>query len=151
MANPKKVEALIYKLVNSSRKKHKLSSFKRNKGLDIVARKHSFKMARVHKIWHGDGVYLAKSNIKYNGFFDFILSLFSNGTSGENVALMPLGNVIGIKGKIRTSKDVAFHLHNSWMKSPGHRQNILNSNFDKIGIGVCYKNHKFYATELFYG
>ncbi len=37
-----------------------------------------------------------------------------------------------------------------WMNSPGHRANIMNANFHKIGIGV-YKDSKgtVYCTQLF--
>jgi uncharacterized protein YkwD len=37
-----------------------------------------------------------------------------------------------------------------WMNSPGHRANIMNANFNKIGIGV-YKdsNGTVYCTQLF--
>jgi uncharacterized protein YkwD len=37
-----------------------------------------------------------------------------------------------------------------WMNSPGHRANIMNGNFKKIGVGV-YKDSKgtVYATQLF--
>lgn len=38
----------------------------------------------------------------------------------------------------------------SWMNSQGHRENILNSGFAEIGIGVVYKNGKLYATQIFY-
>jgi len=38
---------------------------------------------------------------------------------------------------------------NAWMNSPGHRANILNQNFTKIGVG-CYKlNGTIYWTQLF--
>jgi uncharacterized protein YkwD len=37
-----------------------------------------------------------------------------------------------------------------WMNSPGHRANIMNANFGKVGIGV-YKasNGNIYWTQLF--
>jgi uncharacterized protein YkwD len=37
-----------------------------------------------------------------------------------------------------------------WMNSPGHRANIMNANFNKIGVGV-YKDSKgtVYATQIF--
>lgn len=37
-----------------------------------------------------------------------------------------------------------------WMNSPGHRANIMNANFNKIGVGV-YKdsNGTVYATQIF--
>lgn len=37
-----------------------------------------------------------------------------------------------------------------WMNSPGHRANILSTNYDEIGIGVYYSNGKYYATQIFY-
>ena len=42
------------------------------------------------------------------------------GTAGENLALAP-------------SLDIA---HTGLMNSPGHRANILNRSFTKVGIGV---------------
>jgi len=36
-----------------------------------------------------------------------------------------------------------------WMNSPGHRQNILNENFDEAGLGVVVSNGYAYATQVF--
>ena len=36
-----------------------------------------------------------------------------------------------------------------WMNSPGHRANIMNANFNKIGIGVYNSNGTVYCTQLF--
>lgn len=36
-----------------------------------------------------------------------------------------------------------------WMNSPGHRANILNGNFNTIGIGVYQANGRIYWTQLF--
>lgn len=36
-----------------------------------------------------------------------------------------------------------------WMNSPGHRANILNANFNKIGIGVYQSNGVYYWSQLF--
>lgn len=38
----------------------------------------------------------------------------------------------------------------SWMNSQGHRENILNTGFAEIGIGVTYSNGKLHATQIFY-
>lgn len=40
---------------------------------------------------------------------------------------------------------------NGWMNSPGHRANILKSNFKEIGIGAYYQNGKYYWVQLFIG
>lgn len=55
-------------------------------------------------------------------------------TAGENIA----------KGQ-RTPKEVV----NAWMNSQGHRANILNSSFTKIGVG--YVKDGNYWTQMFIG
>lgn len=37
----------------------------------------------------------------------------------------------------------------AWMNSQGHRANILNKNFTKIGVGYYVKNNTAYWTQLF--
>jgi uncharacterized protein YkwD len=43
-----------------------------------------------------------------------------------------------------------------WMNSSGHRANILNSNFQQIGVGYCYLatdtgsvNYRYYWVQVF--
>lgn len=38
---------------------------------------------------------------------------------------------------------------NAWMNSPGHRKNILNSSFTKIGVGYVKSGN--YCTQMFIG
>ena len=38
---------------------------------------------------------------------------------------------------------------NAWMNSEGHRANILNTNFEYIGIGVTERNGVYYWTQFF--
>lgn len=45
----------------------------------------------------------------------------------------------------RTPKDVVAR----WMKSPGHRKNILSTRFKKMGVGVAQKSGSNYWTQLF--
>ena len=57
-------------------------------------------------------------------------------TAGENIAY----------GQ-RTPQEVV----NAWMNSSGHRKNILNANYTKIGVG-CYKSGStYYWSQLFAG
>ena len=37
----------------------------------------------------------------------------------------------------------------SWLKSPGHRANILQKNFGKIGVGVFEYNGRLYWVQVF--
>jgi uncharacterized protein YkwD len=55
-------------------------------------------------------------------------------TAGENIAY----------GQ-KTPQEVV----TGWMNSPGHRANILNGNFGKIGIGVYKSNGVIYWSQLF--
>ena len=38
-----------------------------------------------------------------------------------------------------------------WMRSQGHRANILSRNFDRSGIGVAINGSYIYATQVFWG
>ena len=44
--------------------------------------------------------------------------------------------------------DVAKVAVDGWIKSPGHRRNLLGD-FDDCGIGVFERHGKFYLTQLF--
>ena len=45
----------------------------------------------------------------------------------------------------RTAEDV----HTSWMNSPGHRANILNGAYGRIGIGLSECDGRMYWTQVF--
>ncbi len=50
---------------------------------------------------------------------------------------------------VMASTDSAYTLMDLWMDSPGHRDNILNPNYQSIGIG-CYQNGpNTWAAQLF--
>lgn len=165
--NCKNIERIIARQVNKERIRHKLSEFKVSYGLIYISRSHSWKMAKAGKIWHGKNTHIAGQHAsnKLEKFIKFILypvAIFfpplwiifffgEKGCSGENVSMMPKGNVKGYKRPIKTDKDIGNALHNNWMNSPGHRANILNGDFTKIGIGVKEKRNKYYATEVFFG
>ena len=40
---------------------------------------------------------------------------------------------------------------NSWMNSSGHRANILNASYTKIGVGCYKKGNTYYWSQLFIG
>ena len=60
---------------------------------------------------------------------------------GENIAY-----ISGISGNAQ----LATKFMDNWMNSPGHRANILSSNFSSIGIGVYKIGNTYYATQEFY-
>jgi uncharacterized protein YkwD len=40
-------------------------------------------------------------------------------------------------------------IHDLWMHSKGHRENLLDPNVDSVGISVVVRNHQFFAVEDF--
>lgn len=117
----------VIRLVNEIRVSNGLSEFKTDWELSRVARYKSQDMK--------DNNYFSHTSPVYGSPFDMIKNFgLSYRTAGENIA----------KGQ-RTPKDVV----NAWMNSSGHRKNILNSSFKKIGVG--YVEGGNYWTQMFIG
>lgn len=55
-------------------------------------------------------------------------------TSGENIAYNTYD---------------AVELFNQWWNSPGHRANMMNSSYGRVGIGVLYGDGKYMGTQTF--
>ncbi|WP_160686971.1 CAP domain-containing protein [Clostridium sp. C2-6-12] len=55
-------------------------------------------------------------------------------TSGENIAYNTYDPV---------------ELFNQWWNSPGHRANMMNTSYTKVGIGVIHGNGKYMGTQTF--
>jgi uncharacterized protein YkwD len=50
---------------------------------------------------------------------------------------------------VRGYANDGYELHLGWMRSDGHRHNLLQPGFDSIGIGVVCSNGKAWATQNF--
>ncbi len=120
-------EAEILKLTNGKRKKRGLTLLKVNRQLVCLARKQSANMAQNRQLSHtvnGKGLAyrIEKSGYPYRHV-------------GENVA---------------RSKRPPPQVVRLWMKSQGHRVNILNPNFREIGIGIATaENGDKYFTQVY--
>ena len=51
----------------------------------------------------------------------------------------------------RNKKRLARARVDGWMKSPGHRANIMNRDYRYIGVGVARSGGDVYATQNFGG
>ena len=67
------------------------------------------------------------------------------GQPGFSGVYSGIGENIAYTNGIRSSGN----LHQLWMNSAGHRSNILQPGFDRIGIGIACVNGTIYATENF--
>jgi uncharacterized protein YkwD len=119
-------ESELTRLLNDEREKHGLQPLARDQRLEKAAREHSLRMADQHVLSHG-----------FSGEAELPERLASAGIrfdrSGENVAFGP----------------TAQQVHDGLMKSPPHRANILNPEFDSIGVGVVLHDGLLWVTQDF--
>lgn len=120
--------AEVLKLVNQERAKVGAPALKLHQGLTDAAVIKSKDMA--------DNNYFSHQSPTYGSPFDLLRSRgISYTAAGENIA---------------AGQSSAASVMNSWMNSPGHKANILSTNFTHIGIGI-YKGGSYgiYHTQLF--
>ena len=118
-------ESEVIRLVNEIRLKNGLKELKPNWELSRVARFKSQDMV--------DNRYFSHTSPTYGSPFQMIRAFgLDFRTAGENIAY----------GQ-RTPQAVV----NAWMNSAGHRANILNATYTRIGIGYVADGH--YWTQMF--
>ncbi|MBW4828034.1 MAG: serine protease [Clostridiaceae bacterium] len=120
-------ELKVVELVNVERNKAGLSPLTYNEELSKVARIKSQDMADKNYFSHNSPTYKDPFTMMKNFGIKY-------GQAGENIA----------KGYSNADSVVK-----GWMNSPGHRANILNSNFKKIGVGYVNKGGTTYWTQMF--
>jgi uncharacterized protein YkwD len=110
------------RLLNQTRRNHGLPVFRLNVNLSQYAWRHSKRMAERNRCYHTANLY-------------DVVRTYSPSTWGENV---------GAAGTLRRIRTL-------WMGSGGHRANILNPRFRRIGIGVVKARGFLWVTTIFYG
>ncbi|MFU0826151.1 MAG: Fibronectin type-III domain-containing protein [Lachnoclostridium sp.] len=115
----------VLKLVNAERAKEGLSALTMSAELTAPANKRAQEISQSFSHTRPNGTPWSTVLKEYN---------VSVSTSGENLAY-----------GYNTPEAVV----EGWMNSAGHRANIMNSKFHKIGIGVYDKNGTIYCTQLF--
>lgn len=118
-------------LLNADRRIHHLKALTMQSDLRVVARNHSFHMAEEDFFSHTDKANRSPGDrIKGAGITDVVF--------GENLA------------KMRGFEHVTEQAEDALMKSPGHRANILNGDFNCVGVGVIQaKDQTYYFTQNF--
>jgi uncharacterized protein YkwD len=112
--------------VNQARKAQGLPSLKLDDALANAARQHAERMAELGTISHqlsGEPNLIARAKAA-GAHFTWI---------SENVDEGPNAKAI----------------HQSFMKSPQHRANILDTDMDSAGIGIAERNGQLFAVEDF--
>jgi uncharacterized protein YkwD len=125
-------ETRILSLINRERSRKGLSGLEWSDDLANVARSYSQKMAREHFFAHvdsnGNDVVARARRMRVRGWAKI----------GENLFMCsPDDNftTVSVRG---------------WMRSPTHRENILDPEWRTTGIGIAYaRNGDIYITEVF--
>ena len=125
-----KLEKQVVTLVNQERAKQGLAPLTDNSKLSNVARTKSEDMVAKN--------YFSHTSPTYGSPFDMMKQFgITYSAAGENIAM---------------GQPTAASVMDGWMNSPGHRANILNSNFTDIGVGVAKNaDGTIYWTQEFIG
>lgn len=123
------IEEKLLEWVNEERTARHLYPLRSSPDLRALSTEHSKDMASQQKMSHFSSA--GKS---------YLERLVETGLyfveAGENVA-------------VSDTFDAAF-IHQGLMESPEHRENILNPNYDSVGIGVVYsKDRRYFVTQDF--
>jgi uncharacterized protein YkwD len=132
----KEVERKVFQLTNEARRDHHLMPLGRDTNLIDIARAHSDDMLKRNYFSHvsPDG----------KSIQDRIVPAYSRTLSraGENIWS-------GHGYDYSDTTLMARVIVDSWMSSPGHRANILNPNYNYLGVGVSAMAKEVRATQNF--
>ena len=128
------IEAAIFSLTNTERRKNGLPPLAIDPALAQIARAHSADMLAHQYFNHSD---LSGCDLSCR----FAASGYSYWNIGENIHMMSGYNISASASAQQIVKD--------WMNSPGHRANILGTSFTHTGIGVAAVGSTIYSTVDF--
>ncbi len=153
-----KLEMEIHSLINTERQINNLPPLEYDTKLGEIARNHSYDMATHNYFNHynlkGQGPTERAKAAGYSCYKNFG-SYYTDGIA-ENIFQNWLYSSTTYYGGIaahnwNTQEELASSTVNGWMNSIGHRQNILNRNYSKEGIGVAiFSDDKVLITQDFW-
>ena len=148
------LERLIFELTNQERTNKGLSELAYDVELARIAREHSQDMIDRNFFAHNNPREESPTDRAIRNGYN-VLKPFEGGNNygvAENIAIMPGGIEVVGRGFIEaTPEAIARNTVQSWMKSQGHRENILNPQYTNYGTGCTYDGkYKYYSTQLFF-
>ena len=152
------IEKHIYDFTNDERQQRGLSTLARVSAIDSIARNHSLDMSDRDYFSHispeGNDPTDRGNESGYTCRKDFG-SYYTEGLA-ENIYHSFTYSSYVTKGTtssynwITDEQTIAKELVDGWMDSPGHRENILDAQYDRIGVGVVITaNENVYSTQNF--
>lgn len=68
---------------------------------------------------------------------------------GENIGKVPVGDVLYLGKVENTTTSIAKNHVDNFMQSESHKENILNEDYDYIGVGVVFDGKYYVVTQNF--
>jgi hypothetical protein len=128
------IESRIVEMCNQVRRQHGLGPLEVSLHLQKAAKSHSSQM------WDGK-------------FFGHVNPARPSDTLSHRLHVAGLASLSSAENLFRCEgyeqKRLAEIAVASWLSSPGHRANLLNPKFNRIGVGVCGQQGKYYFTQDF--
>jgi len=155
--DPAVLEMKIHELVNGERSRYGRKQLLYDSKLSDIARKHSQDMAANNYFSHDNlrGEEPTDRGAKAGYTCRKVYSSYITSGIAENIFQNNLySSVTYVNGvpfhEWNDMDKIASSTVSGWMSSPGHRQNILTSTYDREGIGVAVGNdNKVYITQDF--
>jgi len=147
MTKEKLAEMEVHRLINLEREKYGLQTLGYDEELASVAKSHSIDMANDEYFSHETPEGLSPTDRASKADYACryqIGNLIYSGI-GENIHMVK-GSSVSI---MSTPESIAELAVSGWMDSPGHKENILTSNFSKEGIGVSISAFTIHVTQDF--
>ena len=119
-------ESYLLAAANQDRLLQHLPALRRDDHLALAARQHAYEMAKRQTISHQ----------------------FSNEANLASRAQSSGANFSTITENVAEAPNPA-EIHELWMRSPGHRANLLDGAVDAVGIAVVRSRGQFFAVEDF--
>ncbi|WP_435196745.1 CAP domain-containing protein [Natronomonas sp. EA1] len=130
-----RVERLVHAEINEEREARGLAPLAYNETLAAVAEAHSRDML--------EREYFAHEAPNGSGLADRYRRAGIDCPGGENIYTTP-------NGELAVSEQaLADRIVREWMRSPGHRENVLKARFSREGIGIVVADDGVYATQNF--
>lgn len=149
------LELRLSALVNAERVKYGLKPLKKNTELAAIARAHSRDMAARGFSGHYTPENLGPTDRAKKAGFKVTIKRGNTTRIGVGENIYETQSVMeenGVKTPfLEKLNTVAKKGVEGWMKSPGHRKNILNPDYTMEGMGVAVsKDKKVLATQVFF-
>ena len=150
----KAIETEILRITNLRRRENNVPELKSDSKLSDIARDHSFDMFKNDFFDHvslaGQDPTDRAKKVGYPTTKKISDGYYQEGI-GENIGQMGSGHIAnpGVGYVEDTPQGIAEAQMIVWMNSPGHRKNILDPNYDYLGVGVVQTDYDYILTQDF--